>query len=187
MEVTLQPEDEDFIEVTLGNNEEESQLIEGKVSTFPLTRFLIEVHDPYQSKAVMDLTRSALRGVIDSDDEKDFRGIPVIFTSEKEADTFEEKLRKIKNISYIKKPCPAINQEGKEVEVLNVRNGELTIREDNKVRRLTRNDIIFDSKMGYYIVKNDEKEDKSEEIKKETKENLEQQQRRQRLDKFDLL
>jgi hypothetical protein len=170
-------------------NDEQENRISGKVPNFPLTRFLITIGNPSQSRAVLEVSR---KGFVDTKNVSVGRSksdFSVVFCSIEDTEAFEVELGNIAGISYIKMPCPAFNEDGIEVEVLDIINGKFIIDDVEKARSVAIKDVIFDKNMGYYIIKklSEEQEEDNTSLKTKVAENVERLAANATKDKFDFL
>lgn len=168
--------------------------IQGKVTDFPLTRFVITVSHPSQAMQVMELSENAMRTDFMRNESYSTSKITIVLCSEKRVHDFEQALQKIAGIYYIKTPCPAVSEEGLTIEVIDVLPNKILVRDSEKVRSVSRDNVIFDDTMGYYIVKMNMSKDEvnrinslQESIKKVVREKKEFQEKKDGLDAFDFL
>ena len=170
-------------------NDEQENRINGKVPNFPLTRFLITIGNPSQSRAVLEASK---KGFVDTKNVSVGRSksdFSVVFCSIEDTEAFEVELGNIAGISYIKMPCPAFNEDGVEVEVRDIINGKFITDDGEKARSVAIKDVVFDKNMGYYIIKSPskEQEENNTSLKARVVSNIERLEANATKDKFDFL
>jgi len=172
-------------DISIGGNLD-SEVINPEAKFSPLTRFVINVSNPVQAEHVI-VAAGKHKGYVLRDDTGD---LIVLTTSEDDSKLFYKSLLDMNGLSFIQKPCDLFSKDGVRAEVISVQSGTIVCRGSQGVFTASIDKVIFDQKLGYYIIMEtlNEKEQKKrkrfarsvDKKKREREERLEQ-------DRFDLL
>jgi hypothetical protein len=164
----------------------DSEVVNPAAKFSPLTRFVINVSNPVQAEQII-VAAGKHNGYVLRDETGN---LIVLTTSEDESKLFYKSLLDIKGLSFVQKPCDLFSKDGVRAEVISVQNGTIVCRGNQGVFTASVDKVIFDQKLGYYIIMEtlNEKEQKKrkrfarsvDKKKREREENLEK-------DRFDLL
>jgi len=145
----------DRVKRTIGNESDfsiegglDSEVINPAAKFSPLTRFVINISNPIQAEQVIAAAGSN-KGYVLRDESG---GLIVLTTSEDNSKLFYKSLLDMNGLSFIQKPCDLFSKDGVRAEVVSVQNGTIVCRGREGVFTASVDKVIFDQKLGYYII-----------------------------------